>query len=165
MAVYENYNNATTGRFAAAVAGCILGGGIIMFLGILGASGDYQSLPQAGYNGLTIPFYALVVISGFLLLFRVRYAILIALGAEAIEMVCYITKQMSTSPDVGILILLKLAVIVCCMQLMLQIDSFSEDDDEEEVPQQPVARRLPPGAPQPRRTAQVGRGQAPRPKR
>ncbi|MBR4984759.1 MAG: hypothetical protein IKY83_03335 [Proteobacteria bacterium] len=164
MALYENYGNATPGRFAAAVIGCILGGGIIMFLGILGASGDYQSLPKAGYDGVTIPFYILVMVSGFLLMFRIRYAILIALGAEAIEMVCYITKQMSTTPEVGILILLKLAVIVCCTQLMLQIDSFSEEE-EEEAPQQPMPQRLPPGAPQPRRTAQVTRGQAPRPKR
>ncbi|MBQ1925929.1 MAG: hypothetical protein II180_07430 [Proteobacteria bacterium] len=164
MAIYENYLNATTGRFAAAAAGCILGGGIIMFLGILGASGDYESLPKAGYNGVTIPFYAIVMISGFLLLFRMRYAILIAIGAEAIEMVCYITKQMSTTPDVGFLILLKFVVIVSCIQLMLQIDSFSEEE-EEEAPQQPMPQRLPPGAPQPRRNVQVGRGQAPRPRR
>lgn len=163
MALYENYENATTGRFAAAVIGCIVGGIVITILGVLGASGDYQSLPQAGFNGVTIPFYIIVTVCGFLLLLRVRYAILIALGAEAIEMICYITKQMSTTPEVGILILLKLAVIVCCTQLMLQINSFSEE--EEEAPQQPMPQRLPPGAPQPRRSAQVARGQAPRPKR
>ncbi len=179
MAIHVNYNNSSLAQRMIAVGGCLFGGAIVLVLGLCGAFGDYETLPLYGFNIWTVPFYALVVACGFLILFRFKYAVIIALSAMVIEFVIYICDQLSTTPEVGFIILLKVAVLVCCLQLGAVIVSFSEDDeDEEEAPAprhhvgplppqgrqmpRPVAGKQPPVA---RNQAPVGRNQPPRPRR
>lgn len=173
MAIHVNYSNSTLTQRMIAVGGCIIGGAIILILGFCGAFGDYETLPKHGYNFWTVPFYAIVVACGFLTLFRFKYAVIAAMLSMIIEIVLFLCVQLSTTPEVGFLIILKIAVMICCLQLAASIVSFS-DDDEEEIPQ---PRRhvgpLPPQprqslhgqAPMPRNQAPVGRNQPPRPRR
>ena len=158
MKIYEDYENAPLVRRMIAVGGCVILGIIVLILAIVAASGESDSLAKAGFSGYTIPFYAIVIICGFLILSRVRYAALIASGASAIELVLYFCVQMSTHPDVPWPVFLKLIVVVCCMQLVILIDSFDEEEEEPPAPARPAG----PQAPQPRHNVQRN---APRPKR
>lgn len=176
MAIHVDYSNSTLAQRMIAVGGCIFGGAIILILGICGATGDYETLPKHGFTMMTVPFYAIVVACGFLTLFRFKYAVIAAMLSMIIEVVLFITVQLSTTPDVGFLIILKVAVMICCLQLAASTVSFT-DDDEEDVPQprRHVAPLPPQGrqmqnmprnqAPMPRNQAPVGRNQPPRPKR
>ena len=169
MALQVDYNNSTLTQRMIAVGGCLFGGAIVLILGLCGAFGDYETLPLYGFNLWTVPFYAIVVACGFLTLFRFKYAVIGAIASIIIEFVLYICVQLSTTPEVGFLILLKLAVLVCCTQLAISIVSFEEDDGEEPVPQPrhhagalpPQARRNTYQAPVGRNQAPVGRNQAP----
>ncbi len=143
--IHVNYSNSTIGQRAVAVFGNLLGGAAVVFLGILGAFFDYESLAKEGYSLITIPCYAVVLFTGLLILARVKYAVLIAVAAELIEMMCYVTMQVTTTPTVSFLILIKVAVIVCSTQLMVRIVSY---DDTPNPPAQQTPRRLGPMPPQ-----------------
>lgn len=159
MALRENYHNSTMGQRMIAVGGCVLGGIVVLILGLLGAFGEYESLVRMGYGIWTIPCYAIVIACGFLILARVKYVAFIATLAAAIEIVFYVCLQLSTTPDVGFLILLKVAVLVCQLQLVSRIYSIDEDDDNPP----PARRHVGPAAPQGRQV--VNRAQPPRPRR
>ena len=174
MAIYENYNNSSLGQRMAAVGGCIIGGAIVLFLGLMGAFGDYETLHKMGINGWTIPFYLVIVVCGFLILMRMRYAAIVAACAGLAEIVCYVCMQLSTTPEVSFLVLLKIAVIFCSAQLCVAIYSFNDEENDEEIPEprHHVGPQPPQGrqvvrhqAPLPRNQAPVGRNQPPRPKR
>ena len=117
--------------------------------GILGAFFEYDSLVKEGFSLITIPLYAIVSLSGLLILARVKYAVIIAVGAELIEMMCYITEQVTTTPNVSFLLLIKVAVIVCSLQLMVKI--VSVDDNTQQPPQRPVGPQPPQGRQIPQR--------------
>lgn len=143
-----NYNQSTIGQRAVAVFGNLVGGALVVFLGILGAFFEYDSLVKEGFSIVTIPFYTIVALSGLLILARVKYAVLIAVGAELIEMMFYITEQVTTTPNVSFLLLVKVAVIVCSLQLMVKIVSFDDN------PPQPPRRPMGPQPPQARQIPQ-----------
>jgi len=154
--VREDYRDSTLGQRMIAVGGCVLGGGLVLVLGIFGAVGNYSSLAASGYGVATIPFYALVVLCGFGILMRIQYALSAAFVLCMIEFVIFLTTQLSTTWDVGFLVLLKLGVVVCCTQLMLSV--VKKGDDEP-----PVRRDHGPAAPQGRQV--VARGRVPRDRR
>ena len=145
-------------RRMIAVGGCIIFGILILILACVAAAGESESLAKAGFSTYTIPFYGVVIVCGFLILSRVRYAAIIATLVSAVELVLYFCVQMSTHPEVPWPFMIKLIVVVCCLQLVVMIDSFEEEDD---APPAPV-RRTGPGAPQPKHN--INRN-APRPKR
>lgn len=124
--IYVDYRKSTIGQRAVASFGSMIGGAIVVLLGILGEFFEYDSLVKNGYSLVTIVCYAVVMFSGLLVLARVKYAVLIAVAAELIEMMFYITVQVSTTPNVGFLLLVKVAVILCSTQLMVKIVSFDE---------------------------------------
>lgn len=126
--IYVDYNKSTIVQRAIAFFGCLIGGGIVCLLGIFGEFFEYDSLLKHGYGLFSVIFYAIVVLSAFLILSRVKYAILIAIGAELLEMLFYITNQVSSiaNNSVSFLILIKLAVIFSCTQLMVKIVSFDD---------------------------------------
>lgn len=159
MALHENYRDSTLAQRMIAVGGCVLGGIIVLILGLMGAFGEYESLVRMGYGIWTIPCYAIVIACGFLILARVKYTAFIATLAAAVEIVFYICLQLSTTPEVGFLILLKVAVLVCLLQLVSRIYTFDENDDAPPPPRRPVG----PAAPQGRQV--VNRHQVPRPRR
>ena len=159
MQIYENYNNAPIMRRMIAVAGCIVLGIIIMLLSIIAAAGESELLLKGGFCWYTIPCYAIVVVCGFLILSRVRYAALVAAIVSALELVAYFCVQLSTHPEVEWPFMIKILVIVACLQLVILIDSF-EEDEEEQPPA--IEYHRGPAAPQPRRNIQRN---APRPKR
>ena len=138
----------------------ILGGLIVLVLGLMGAFGDYDSLVRMGFGVWTIPCYAIVVLCGLFIFARVKYTAAIGLLAASLEIVLYFCTQLSTTPDVGFLILLKVAVIICLLQLAKSIYSFDEDDSSNPPPPR---RHVGPAPPQARRV--VGRQQPPRPRR
>lgn len=146
--IHVDYTQSTIGQRSIAVLGNFFGGAIIIVLGILGAFFDYDSLIKYGFDLITIPCYAVVVLSSVLILMRAKYGVLIAIAAELIEMLVYITHQVTSSPDVSFLILLKIAVIVCSTQLAMKIITFSDDPEppkrpQRQMPQVPQGRQLP----------------------
>ena len=151
--IHVNYELSTIGQRMIAVAGNFLGGALVLILGILGAFFEYENLAKNGFSVITIPCYAVVMFSAFLILARVKYAVLIAVGAELLELLSYITMQVTTPPNVSFLILIKVAVIVCSTQLMVKIVSFDDAPPEArpvrrgpQPPQGRVIRRNPPQA-------------------
>ena len=147
--IHVNYNQSTIGQRAIAVFGNLIGGAVVVLLGILGAFFEYDSLVKEGFSLITIPLYAIVSLSGLLILARVKYAVIIAVGAELIEMMCYITEQVTTTPNVSFLLLIKVDVIVCSLQLMVKI--VSVDDNTQQPPQRPVGPQPPQGRQIPQR--------------
>lgn len=162
MALHENYHNASSKQCLVAAGASILGGIIVLILGLMGAFGDYGSLVRMGFGVWTIPCYAIVVLCGLFIFARVKFAVAIALIAAALEIVLYFCTQLSTTPDVGFLVLLKVAVIICLFQLARSIYSFDEDEDDNSNPP-PPRRHVGPAPPQARRV--VSRQQPPRPRR
>ena len=170
MALHECYHDSTLIQRMIAVGGCVIGGGIVLVLGLIGAFGESEALVRMGYGIHTIPCYAIVIACGFLILARVKFAAFIATAAAALEIVFYICVQLSTTPEVGFLILLKIAVIVCLLQLVTRIYSFEEAEND--MPQA-LPRRTGPQPPQgrqraavpPRNRQVVNRNQPPRPRR
>ncbi len=138
MAIHEDYENSTLIQRMIAFFGSVVGGIIIAILGVLGATGEYVNLPKYGFDIWTVPCYAIIVICGFLILARVRYATIVGIAAGGLDFICYLCMQLSTTAEVGFLVLLKLGVIVCLLQLGVVIESFTEDAPA------PVHRQLPP---------------------
>ena len=182
MALNIDFEHSTPVQRIIAAASCVIIGGIILILGIYGAFGDSQELPKMGFNMTTVIFYSIVVLSGFLILARLKYSVIMALGAMILEIVVYVCHQISTHPDVGFLVLLKGVALVGCLQLAIRIVSFSEDEEEPAQRQivdngAPKGRQLPnrgvrppmPGgraqAPVGRNRSNVGRNQPPQPRR
>ena len=97
--IHVNYELSTIGQRMIAVAGNFLGGALVLILGILGAFFEYENLAKNGFSVITIPCYAVVMFSAFLILARVKYAVLIAVGAELLELLSYITMQVTTTPE------------------------------------------------------------------
>lgn len=144
---YEKYSDSSLGQRMIAVAGCVIGGAVVLLLGFLGAFADYQSLASYGFGVTTIPFYVVVVICGMGILARIPYTLPVAFGAAMIELVVYFTQQMSTTWDVNFLVLLKLLVIVSCTQLMMTV--IKTDD---KAPKQ--VKQIDPNIPKGRRVVQ-----------
>lgn len=136
MAINVDYEQSTSVQRVVAAASCVIVGGIILILGICGAFGDSETLPKMGFDLSTVVCYSVVVICGFLILARLSYSVIAALIAMIIEIVIYVTHQMSSTPDVGFLVLLKGVAIVGCLQLAIKIVSFSDE------PEAPAPRRI-----------------------
>ncbi len=136
----EDYENSTPVQRVVAGGACILLGAIIMLLGICGAFFDYASLAKIGFNGMTVFCYLIVVICGVLIFARMRYALVVALGASILELVLSFATQMTSTADVSFLGLLKIIVIGCCIFLATSVISLG-DEEEEPMPQQPQGPR------------------------
>ena len=172
----EDYENSTPTQRVVAGGACIVLGAIILLLAICGSFFDYASLVKMGFGGWTIPCYFVVMVCGVFIFARARYALVVALCAEFLEIILYFATQMTTSPDVGFLILLKIIVIGCCIYLASSVVTFNDPDDEPiQQPQQfrgprPNARGQFPPQPQqrpmvPQRSRNyVQRRQPPQPK-
>lgn len=144
----ENYKAASGAQIAIACGGCLVGGGAVAALGFLGAFGDYASLEKMGFSISTILCYVFVILCGLGILVRVPYAVSAALVACAVEFALYIGLGVmgTSSIDMSFFIMLKLAVAICCMQLLVTIKT---DDAYDEAPKN-VHYVLPEGAPQAR---------------
>lgn len=134
----ENYRKSSLGQQMLAVAGCMLGGALVIVMGFLGEFGGYESLANSGYGLVTIPFYILVVLCGVGILLRIPYAVMAAIALCCVEMIvflceCFLVK----TTDVNFLFLVKIAVILSCTQLMVKIGE-NEEDIEEYVAQKPM---------------------------
>ncbi len=141
----ENYKLASGAQIAIASVGCMLGGAAVTALGFCGAFGGYESLEKMGYGLQTIPCYGIVVLCGLLIMLRVEYAISAAIAACAVEFAIYVGMGVmgTSSIDMSFLVMLKLAVVICCTQLLVTVKS----DSLEDVPKN-VEYVLPEGAPQ-----------------
>ena len=156
--IRENYRKASVIQRMIAVAGCVIGGALVVILAILAAFGGYDSLARAGYSVLTIPFYGLVILCGFGILFRIPYALIGAIALCLIEIIAFLTTYLSTTVDVNFLFLVKIAVILCCTQLMVVTVSTSDDEEEEPAPRRAAMQ----GGPQPRNRQHMAQGAMPR---
>ncbi len=118
----EDYKKASKGSLAVTILGCILGGGICMFLGFLGSFGDansYQTIVQSGFTLSTVICYAIVVVCGFGVLFRIPCACMTAALVIMIEFGIYCAITMKVQWSVHFLMMIKFAVFVCCSQLLV----------------------------------------------
>lgn len=135
----ENYANSNLANRMIAVAGCVLGGAFVMLLANLGAFADYTSLSRAGFNLKTIPFYAIIILCGVGILFRIRYVAAAAFVLNMVEMAVDITTYLQTTTGMNGFFILKIGITVCIVQLLTVIAKF--DDSE---PKQPSRRQGPP---------------------
>ena len=136
----EDYENSTPVQRVVAGGACVLLGAIIMLLGICGAFFDYASLAKIGFNGMTVFCYFIVVVSGIFIFARMRYALVVALGASILELILSFATQMTSTADVSFLGLLKIVVIGCCIFLATSVISLG-DDEADDVPPQPQGPR------------------------
>ncbi|MFA5624911.1 MAG: hypothetical protein WC966_07640 [Bradymonadales bacterium] len=144
----EDYSNSRLANRMIAVAGCVIGGAIVMFLASLGAFAEYETLNRAGYNLKTLPVYGLIILCGVGILFRVRYAAAAAFVLNMLEMAVDITTYLQATTGMNGFFILKIGVTVCIVQLLTVIASF--DDSKPEPPQRrrgpapPRGRYVPP---------------------
>lgn len=127
----ENYQAATGTQIAIAGLGCIIGGIAVTALGFCGAFGGYESLEKMGFSLQTIPFYAFVTLCGIGIIMRIPYAATAALVSCAIEIALYLGMGVmgTSSIDMSFFVMLKLAVALCCTQLLVAIRTNDLEDE------------------------------------
>lgn len=186
MAINVDFDQSTPVQRILGAGSCVVIGGIILILGCCGAFGASETLPKMGFDLSTVICYTVVVVSGFLILARLSYSVIVALVAMILEIVIYVCHQMSTTPEVGFLVLLKGVAIVGCLQLAIKIVSFDDEPMEpaprrvvntgvpraRQIPNRNAARGMSSGriadktqAPVARKHTNIGRNEPPKPRR